>query len=61
MVTRSAVVEADEYLGTTTKYSMKIGPSTVINTDWQNRGGVSALLRGERAKVGWTSENTQIV
>lgn len=59
--TFDAVVEGDVYLGTTTKYSMKIGPSTVINTDWQNRGGVSALRRGERVKVGWMSENAQIV
>ena len=56
-----AVVEDDVYLGTTTKYTMKIGPSTVINTDWQNRGGVSALRRGERVKIGWMSENAQIV
>ena len=59
--TFDAVVEGDVYLGTTTKYTMKIGPSTVINTDWQNRGGVSALRRGEHVKVGWMSENAQIV
>lgn len=55
--TFEGAVEEVIYLGEITKYRFRLGNSTTVIADWQNRGGVPLLKQGERARVGWELED----
>jgi putative spermidine/putrescine transport system ATP-binding protein len=51
------IVEDIVYLGEVTKYRLRLGPTTVVTTTWQNRSGLPRFMHGEHARVGWLVED----
>jgi putative spermidine/putrescine transport system ATP-binding protein len=55
--TFQGVVEDAIYLGKVTRYQIRVGATTVVAADWQNRTGVPLFRRKERVRVGWLIED----